>query len=148
MYRREKEIIVSLISMTLIMVLYSLYVYNKYITVNPEVVNDFSFWGKAFLILIPVTIVTIIIIYIVFFIINKIATNQDLPQVTDERDRMIELKGIRISHWVFVTGFMLAMASQAFGMKPWVLFVVLFGSGFVSTLAEGIAKICYYRKGY
>ena len=148
MYRREKEIIVTLISMTLIMVLYSLYVYNKYIAVNPEVVNDFKFWGKAFLILIPVTIVTIIIIYIIFFIINKIVTNEDLPQVTDERDRMIELKGIRISHWVFVFGFMLAMASQAFGMKPWVLFVVLFGSGFVSTLAEGIAKICYYRKGY
>lgn len=148
MYRREKEIIITLISMTLIMVLYSLYVYNKYIAVNPEVINDFRFWGKAFLILIPVTIVTIIIIYIIFFIINKIVTNEDLPQVTDERDRMIELKGIRISHWVFVVGFMLAMASQAFGLKPWVLFVVLFGSGFVSTLAEGIAKICYYRKGY
>lgn len=148
MYRREKQIIVSLISTVLILGFYSLYVYHRYLAGNMDLINDFKFWGKAFLILIPVTIVAQIIIHIVFFIVNKIVTNEDVPEITDERDKLIELKAIRISHWVFVFGFLLAMGSQAIGMKPWVMFLLLISSGFVSSLASEMAKIYYYRRGF
>jgi len=115
---------------------------------NPDLINDFKFWGKAFLILIPVTIVAQIIIHIVFFIINKIVTNEDVPTISDERDKLIELKAIRISHWVFVFGFMLSMGSQAFGMKPWVMFITLIFSGFIAAIVSEISKIYFYRKGF
>lgn len=99
------------------------------------------------MILIPVAIVTQIIIHIVFAIINKIVTNEDIPVIDDERDKLIELKSIRISHWIFTLGFMLAMGSQAIGMQPWVMFITLIGSGFLSgTISEGV-KIYFYRKG-
>lgn len=146
-YRREKEIIVTTISSILILGFYSLYVYNRYIVGNPEVINDFKFWGKAFMILIPVTIVAQIIIHIVFAIINKIVTNEEIPSITDEMDKFIELKALRISHWTFSLGFLLAMGSQALGMQPWVMFITLVTSGFAGGLAEGIAKIYFYRKG-
>jgi hypothetical protein len=45
-------------------------------------------------------------------------TNEDMPTTDDERDKLIELKSIRISHWIFTIGFMLAMGSQAIDMKP------------------------------
>lgn len=144
---KEKTILVSVVSMILILGLYSLYVYHKYIAGNPDVINDFKFWGKAFLILIPVTIVSQIIIHIIFAIINKIVTNEDISSITDERDKLIELKAIRISHWIFIFGFLLSMGSQAVGMQPWVMFITLIFSGFIAAIVSEIAKIYFYRKG-
>ena len=148
MYRREKRILVTLISSILIMGFYSLYVYHKYIVGNLSILNDFSFWGRAFLILIPVSIIAQIIIHIIFFIINKIVTNENVPTITDERDKLIELKAIRISHWTFISGFLLSMGSQAIDMQPWVMFILLFSSGLAASIASDIAMIYYYRRGF
>ena len=144
----EKQIIVSLVNTVLIIGIYSLYVYNNYIFANPEILNDFKFWGKAFLILIPVAIITQIIIHIIFAIINKIVTNKDVPTLSDERDKLIELKAIRIAHWVFTIGFLLAMGSQAFEMKPYIMFITLISSGLIASIAESIARLYYYRRGF
>ncbi len=147
MCQKEKMIIVSMVSSVLIIVFYALYVYQKYISGNPEVIHDLSFWGKAFLYFIPVTIVAQIIIHIVFAIVNKIATNEDIPSITDEMDRLIELKSIRISHWTFIFGFILAMVAMAIGKQAYLMLLILVFSGFASSLASDIAKIYFYRKG-
>jgi hypothetical protein len=145
---KEKQILVTMISMVLIFVCYSLYVYNKYIAMNPGILNDFKFWGKSFLILIPVTIVAQIIIHIIFSIINKIVTNEDMVTLSDERDKLIDLKAIRISHWIFTLGFLFSMISQVIGLPPYAMFFTLFASGFVSAIISEISKIYYYRKGF
>lgn len=144
---QEKQILVSLIASVLILAIYSLYVYQKYIAGNIAIINDFKFWGKAFLFLIPVSIAAQIIIHIVFAIINKILTNEDISTISDERDKLIELKSVRISHWIFILGFLLAMSSQAFGMQPWVMFITLIFSGFLASVIAEIAKFYFYRKG-
>jgi hypothetical protein len=148
MDNKEKQILVTVISLILIFAFYSLYVYNKYIADNFNILNDFKFWGKTFLILIPVTIVSQIVIHIVFAIINKIVTNEDMSTLSDERDKLIDLKSIRISHWVFTTGFLLSMVSQVIGMPPYAMFITLVASGFVSGIVSEIAKIYFYRKGF
>jgi hypothetical protein len=148
MEQKEKSILVSLISSILILGFYALYVYKKFVAGNPEILNDFSFWGKAFLILIPVTIVAQIIIQIVFAIIHKVTTNEDLSMMDDERDKLIELKAIKISHWVFITGFLLAMGSQAISMPAYTMFVLLISSGFASSIISDIARIYFYRRGF
>jgi hypothetical protein len=148
MEQKEKSILVSLISSILILGFYALYVYKNIVAGNPEILNDFSFWGKAFLILIPVTIVAQIIIQIVFAIIHKVTTNEDLSMMDDERDKLIELKAIKISHWVFITGFLLAMGSQAISMPAYTMFVLLISSGFASSIISDIARIYFYRRGF
>ena len=148
MEQKEKQTLVTLITLILIYGFYSLYVYNKYIAVNPEIINDFTFWGKAFLVLVPVAVVAQIILHIVFAIVNKIVTNEDVSSLSDERDRLIELKSIRISHWIFTFGFLIAMGSQAAGMEPWVMFFTLITSGFVSGIASESAKFYFYMKGF
>ena len=147
MYRKEVRILVTLLSLILIPGLYSLYIYNKYVAGNPGIINDFSFWGKAMLILIPVMIVAMIIIHIVFAIINKIVTNEDMPTITDEMDKLVELKALRVSHWTYTLGFLLAMGSQAIGMKPWIMIFILIVSCFAGGIAEAITQIYFYRKG-
>ncbi|MDF1550268.1 MAG: hypothetical protein P1P88_20745 [Bacteroidales bacterium] len=148
MYQKEKQILVTLINTILILASYSLFLYYNYISGNPEIINDFKFWGKAFLILIPVTIVAQIIIHIIFSIVNKIVTNEDLPTISDERDKLIELKAIRISHWIFTAGFLLAMGSQAIGMQTYMMFFLLLFSGFAASIISEIAKLYFYQKGF
>jgi hypothetical protein len=147
MGHQEKQSIVSIFGSVLVIGFYSLYVYRNYIQADMELLNDFQFWGKSFLYLIPVAIVVQIVIHIVFAIANRIITQEDMPDFTDERDKLIELKSIRISHWLFIIGFMLAMGSLAIGMKPYVMFLTLISAGFLSSLASEVAKIIYYRKG-
>ncbi len=147
MGHHEKQSIVSIIGSVLVIGFYSLYVYRNYIQADMELLNDFQFWGKSFLYLIPVAIVVQIVIQILFAIANRIITQEDISDITDERDKLIELKSIRISHWIFTAGFMLAMGSLAMGMKPYVMFLTLISSGFVASLASEIAKIIWYRRG-
>ena len=146
-FNKEKEIITTTISMLLIIIFYTWYVYQKKVAGNLEIINDFQFWGKSFLLMIPIMVGALIIIMIIFAIIHKIITNEDLPTRTDEMDRLINLKALRISHGTYSIGFLLAMGSQAIGMQPWVMFVTLISSCFIGALAEGITKIYFYRKG-
>lgn len=144
---QEKRSLVSAISSVIIIGLYSLYVYQNYIAGNIAIINDFKFWGKSFLYLIPISIVAQIVIHIIFAIINKIAADEEDPEITDERDKLIELKSIRISHWIFTAGFVLSMGTLSMGMQPWVMFVTLIISGFIAAVAAEGAKVYYYRKG-
>ena len=144
---KEKRILISLISSVLIMVFYVLYVYNRQIAGNPDILNDFRFWGKSFLILIPVAIVAQIIIQIGFAIFISATSREEVDPIEDERDKLIELKAIKISHYLFIIGFMSAMGSLTLGMKPWVMFVVLISSGFIASVVNEIARLYFYRKG-
>jgi hypothetical protein len=144
---KEKRILISLISSTFIMLFYGWYVYQNYIAGQPEVLSDFTFWGKSFLVLIPVAIVAQIIIQIIFAIFIKITSDEEVDPIEDERDKLIELKAIKISHYIFIVGFMLAMGTLALGMKPWLMFVVLISSGFVASIVNEIARLIFYRRG-
>jgi hypothetical protein len=147
MGQQEKQSIVSIIGSMLVIGFYSLYIYRNYLAGNAELLNDFQFWGKSFLWLIPVGIIVQIVIHILFAIASRIVTGEDISDFSDERDKLIELKSIRISHWIFIFGFMLSMGSLALGMKPYIMFLTLLSSGFIASLASEVAKIIYYRKG-
>ena len=121
---KEKRILVALISSVMILSIYCIYVYYNYIAGNPEVLNDLKFLGKTFLIMIPVAIGAQIIIQIVLAIVTKITSGEDVDPIDDERDKLIELKAIKISHYIFILGFMMAMGCLALGMKPWVMIVL------------------------
>jgi ethanolamine transporter EutH len=144
---QEKQVILSLFNTVLVLVVYSLWLYSRHLSVSPEMVNDFRFWGRAFIILVPVTIAVQIVMHILFHIVNAILSREPVPEKEDERDKLIELKSIRIAHWIFIAGFFLAMGSQALSMQPWVMFVLLISSGFIAGMASDVAKIFYYRRG-
>jgi hypothetical protein len=147
MDQKERQIVISLVCSVVTIVWYALHVYFKHIEGNLEIMNDFRFWGKTFLWLIPIAIVAQIVIHIIYAIINRIITNEDIPTKNDERDKFIELRSIRISHWIFTSGFMCSMVAMAFGFQPYVLFLGLFGSGFLASIVAELVKLFYYRRG-
>ncbi|MFS1514270.1 hypothetical protein VQL36_17840 [Chengkuizengella sp. SCS-71B] len=145
---REKSKIVDLICTIFISTGFFIYVFLKFQEGTLNSGNIFSFWGSLFFVLIIVTIVVNIVVQILFGIINTVVTKEELPSITDERDKLIELKATRNSYYVFVTGFLLAMGSLAIGMSPNVMFSTLFISGSVGSMMDSLSMLYYYRRGF
>lgn len=144
---QERRAIVSLISSILITVLYSAYMIQRYPEGNPYSAEVFRYWGMFFLILIPVTIVVKVVIYILFSIIHTIATREEEPSITDERDKLIDLKATRNSLYTFIFGFLLAMGAVAMGMPPAAMFIIMICSGAASEVVSEISQFYFYRRG-
>jgi uncharacterized membrane protein (DUF485 family) len=144
---QEKKNVVSLTSTLLIFGIYCLYVFQMSQEGSINAVHSFHFWGAVILILIPVSIAAKIIISIVFNIIYRITTNEKEPSFSDELDKLIELKATRISHYVFILGFLLSMGSQVIDMPPSVMFITLIFSGLASEIVGVITQLYLYRRG-
>jgi len=144
---QEIRSIVNLISTLLIIAFYSAYMAQRYPEASPYSPDVFRFWGAFILILIPVSIVAKILIYIIFYIINAIATREEEPPITDERDKLIELKAQTNANWVFIIGFILAMSSLVVDLPPSVMFIILILAGLVSAVVSDISTFYYYRRG-
>lgn len=109
--------------------------------------EPFRFWGMFVVVLIPVTIVAKIVLHIVFSIMDRMVTKEEEPSFADELDKLIGLKATRVSHWTFTLGFILAMATVAFGMTLNTMFVIFIAAGFLSEVAGQLSQLYYYRRG-
>jgi hypothetical protein len=144
---QEKKSIVSLISTVLIFGSYCLYMYPQFPEGGLESTETFRFWGFFILILMLVSIVAHIIISIIFNIVFRITTREKEPKFADELDKLIELKAHRISFFVFIVGFLLAMVSLIIDQPSQAMFMILIASGFLSDLTGSVTKLYHYRKG-
>lgn len=127
--------------------LYVAYIYTAYIERLSQSPNDFGFWGKVYLGLVPVVAIANIVAALGLRWGYRVFVKDSLPKLVDERDRWIELRAIWLSHCMFVFGFLVAMGTQAADMQPWIMFVTLGVTGFVSALTTEIAKLYLYRTG-
>ena len=144
---REKENIVNIFSGLLITIIYGWNVYQRHLAGRFDLTEDFSKWGVIFLIFIVVSVVARIIIYIIFHIINAIATREEDIPVEDERDKIIKLKATRNSHYIFSGGFVISITALAVGMPVYWMFIVFIISGLLSEIIDNGSQIYYYRKG-
>lgn len=138
---------VSLISTMLIFGGYCLYVYANYGGQIMDGTATLSFWGAVILILIPVSVAAKIVVSIIFVIVYRMVTKEQEPAFTDELDKLIELKASRISYYVFVLGFLLAMCALALEWPLSLAFIILVFCGFLAEMADGVAQLYLYRKG-
>ncbi|MBZ0184374.1 MAG: hypothetical protein K8F60_18080 [Melioribacteraceae bacterium] len=145
---QEKRSIVSLFSNLLISILYLIYILKYHSTTNPLNNNDLAFWGGLILLLVPVKVFGKVVIHIIFIIINKIVTNEDEPNFSDELDKLIELKSLKIAFIIFMSGFVLSMAAIVVGYTASTMFVLLISSLILSEVAGDLSQIYFYRKGF
>lgn len=145
---QEKRSIVSLFSNLLISILYLIYILKYHSTTNPLNNNDLAFWGGLILLLVPVKVFGKVVIHIIFLIINKIVTNEDEPNFSDELDKLIELKSPKIAFIIFMSGFILSMAAIVVGYTASTMFVLLISSLILSEVAGDLSQIYFYRKGF
>jgi hypothetical protein len=144
---QEKRSIVNIISGLLITLIYAWVIYQKHETGIFDLSQDYRMWGKIFLIFIGVSIVARIIIYIIFHIINAIATQEEDMPIADEREKLIVLKSTRNAYHVFSAGFALSIISLTIGVTPVILFIAIFACGLLAEIVDNISQIYYYRNG-
>ena len=67
--------------------------------------------------------------------------------IEDERDKLIGLKGVRVSYVTFSIGVLIAMLSFVFGQPPLVMFSAIIFFSIVAEIAGDISQIFLYHRG-
>ena len=144
---QEKENVVNIFSGLLITLVYAWIVYQKQLAGVYNLTEDFKQWGVVFLLFVGVSVVARIIIYMVFHIINAIATRNDKIPVKDERTKLITLLGTRNAHYVFSGGFVMGILGLAVGFPPYTIFIVFILSGLLAEIVDNSTQLYFHRKG-
>lgn len=146
---KEKNIVVTLVNFSLILIFYLCA--TAYMSVNDEFTstNIFRVWGVVIGMAIFVTIAATIITHVVLSILEGIKTGEKnkpfMDDLEDERDKMIDLRGTKITYTVSSLGSGLAMLSFALGETPLVMFSLLIFFGVLSQIIGDITRLLIYR---
>ena len=114
---QQKNITASLVSTTLIMGFFIIRLFQLIQTESFISENVFRLWGIVIALTIVVTIAGTILTHILSAIIQAIKTGEEDPQIEDiedERDKLIDLKGTKITHIVSSIGVNLLLFSNSF----------------------------------
>lgn len=109
----------------------------------------FTLWAIVIIAIIFLNIIGNILTYIVLSIVRAIKTGKadEVRFIVDERDRLIELKGVRVSYITYSIGVLISMLSFVIGWPPLVMFSLLIFSGIIAEIIGDIAQFYLYRKG-
>jgi uncharacterized membrane protein len=160
MYYQQKRTIVSLAEGILLLAAYCIYVFGK-VNAGAVAPDDLHFFAVTMLWFIGIGVVAGIVIQIVFHILLSVAVavrerekdekvieaRISAEMVEDERDKMIDLKSVRISFAVAMAGFIAGLVLLALNGSAALMLNILFGSIWLGIIAEGVAKLAYYRIG-
>jgi hypothetical protein len=115
---------------------------------NPT--NVFRLWGIVIALAILVTIFATILTHIVSNIIQAIKTREEpvIEDIADERDKLIDLRGTKITYFVSSIGVFLSMLTFALGQPPLVMFTLLIFFGVVAQIIGDISRLYLYRRGF
>lgn len=145
---QEKENIVNIFSGIVVAAIMGWAVWQRHMEGQFDLTEDFRAWGIIFLVFMGISIVARIIIYIIFHIINAIATREENIPIEDERIKLIKLKGTRNSHYAFSGGFVLSIVGLALGMQVFWIFVFFIISGLFSEIIDNVTQLYFHRKGF
>lgn len=102
--------------------------------------------GRGILVLILGGVLINIGVQILTSIVISIITREPKPSfVVDERDRMLELRAIRVSYTIIGLGFVASMFALALGVVPLVVLQFIVLSFAVGTIFESILMLIFYR---
>ena len=146
---QEKNITVSLVNFILILGFYLIRVFQMIQGGSFNSTNVFRLWGIVIALAILVTIFATILTHIVSSIIQAIKTKKepDIEDIADERDKLIDLRGTKITYFVSSIGVFLAMLTFVLGQPPLVMFTLLIFFGVVAQIIGDGLRLYLYRRG-
>ena len=112
--------------------------------------NVFRLWGIIIILSVVVTIVATILTHIGSGILQAIRTQKKLQieGLQDERDRLIDLRGTRVTYTVYSIGVFIAMLTYALGQPALVMFTLLIFFGVLAQIIGDISRLYLYRRGF
>ena len=148
---QEKNITVSLVNFCLILGYFLIRLFLMIQEGSFLPANVFRLWGIIIVLAVVVTIFATILTHIVSAIIQAIKTGEENPKVEDiedERDRLIDLRGTKITYFFHSIGVLLSMLTFVLGQPPLVMFTLLILSGVVAQIIGDISRLYLYRRGF
>jgi hypothetical protein len=171
---QQKKTLVSVVSGIILFISYCVLILPKYQIAENS--SDLKFWAISILSFIGVSIVVNIIIQIIFHILlsvsiavkeqvkneiekeitgtksnektmeNVIDKKIKMEMIEDERDKMIELKSLRVGYYISGVGIIASIFVLVIGLTPAIMLNVLFLSVMLGAIVEGIVQYYFYSK--
>jgi hypothetical protein len=147
---QEKNVTVSLVNFSLILGFYLIRVFQMIQSESFNSTNVFRLWGIVIILAAVVTIFATILTHIVLAVIQAIKTKEEpeLEHIQDERDKLIDLRGTKITYFVSSIGGFLSMLTFVLGQPPLVMFSLLIFFGVVAQIIGDISRLYLYRRGF
>jgi hypothetical protein len=148
---QEKNITVSLVNFSLILGYILLRVLQMFRTETFTAPTVFRLWAIIIALAVIVTIAATVLTHIVSAIIEAIRTGEKEPDIedfADERDKLIDLRGTRVTYAVSSLGVFVAMLTFALGQPPLVMFTLLIFFGVLAQVVGDISRLILYRRGF
>jgi voltage-gated potassium channel Kch len=147
---QEKNITVSLVNFTLILGFYLIRVFQMILGGSFNSTNVFRLWGIVIVFASIVTIFATILTHIISGIIQAIKTKEEpnIEGIADERDKLIDLRGTKITYFVSSIGGFLSMLTFVLGQPPLVMFTLFIFFGVLAQVLGDISRLYIYRRGF
>ena len=148
---QEKNVTVSLANFSLILGYFLIRVLQMILNETFNSTNIFRLWVFIIVLAVIVTIAATILTHIVSAIIEVIKTGEkepDIEDIADERDKLIDLRGTKVTYSVSSLGALIAMLSFALGQPPLVMFTLLIFFGVLAQVVGDISRLVLYRRGF
>ena len=149
MSNRKHEITVTLVCSLFILVYYLVNIFQMLQGGGLNSAEVFRLWVVVIIANIVLTITGFIISYIVINIVHAIKTQKEdeVRMLEDERDKLIGLKGDRVSYIAFSIGVFLSMLTFALGQPPLVMFSLIVFFSLLAEIIGDISQLVFYHRG-
>jgi hypothetical protein len=97
-----------------------------------------------------VSIGATVLTIIVSAVIDAIKTGKEEPEIDsleDERDRLIDLRGTKVTYLISSIGSLIAMLTFVQGQPPLVMFTLLIFVGVLAQIIGDISRLVLYQRG-
>lgn len=145
---KQKNVTAELVSLSLVLVYFSVRVLLMIQSEALLAPNVFRLWVTIIVMVVVITIFGTILTHILFAILEAIRTREEpeIENTEDERDVLIDLRGTTVSHRASGLGVLLAMLTFALGQPPLIMFTLLILFSLVAQLIGDIARLVLYRR--
>lgn len=149
MSNRKNEVTVTLVCSLFILAYYLVNIFQMIQGGGLNSAEVFRLWVVVIIANIVLTIAGIIFSYIVINIVHAIKTQkeEEVRLIEDERDKLIGLKGDRVSYITFSIGVFLSMLTFALGQPPLVMFSLIVFASLMAEILGNISQLVFYHKG-
>ena len=148
---QQKNVTVSLVNFSLILGFYVVGVLQMIQSGDFNSTNVFRLWGVVIALAVVVTIFATILTHIVLAIVHAIRTGEEksnVEDIEDERDKLIDLRGTKVSYLVDSIGGFLSMLTFVQGQPPLVMFTLLIFFGVLAQVLGDVLRLVLYRRGF
>ncbi|WP_024772043.1 hypothetical protein [Aquimarina macrocephali] len=146
MTTQEKRPIVFLIIDIITFLSYYIILLNVY---NNKILSmgELPFWGASILLFIPIMIISRIVLYVLYSIMNSVMTKKREEKfLTDEFGQLIKLRATRNFNNTFMIGFVITMGLLVLGISITTMFKLLFLSIFAAFVVQNLSEFYYAKK--